>query len=407
MPRDPSAAAPLRVGLLGLGTVGREVARGLLERGPELAAVAGGREMRLAAVGVRDPGRDRGLRLPREVRRTDDLASLVTSSAVDVVVELVGGLEPAGELVVAALDAGKSVVTANKALLARRGAALEAHARRVGATMRFEAAVAGGVPILGPLAADLAANRWDSVSGIVNGTTNFILTAMAEEGWAYADALRQAQAAGLAEADPRADVEGLDAADKLAILARLAFGAWPDVAAIRRAPPTTEGDGAPGITGVTSEVIEAAADLGLVIKLIAQARRGRAGSLEASVLPTAVPVDSALGRAEGVTNLVVLQGEPLGRLTMRGPGAGGLPTSSAVLGDLVAVARDQGSTWAGLAPAEALPAAAVRDGLAGARRWLGPEAGSTERLAPRTLAAERRRLAAAGQAGTLYPVEEG
>ena len=411
MPRQTLASAPLRVALLGLGTVGREVARGLLERGTELAAAADGRELRLAAVGVRDPGRERGLRLPTDVRRTDDLSGLVTDRGVDVVVELLGGQEPAGELVVAALDAGKAVVTANKALLARRGAALEAHARRVAAPLRFEAAVAGGVPILGPLAADLAANHWTSVAGIVNGTTNFILTAMTDEGWAYVDALRQAQEAGLAEADPRADVAGHDAADKLAILARLAFGAWPEVAAIRRAPPATRGDGLPGITGVTPQVIEAAADLGLVIKLVAQARRGRAGTLEASVLPTALPADSALGRAEGVTNLVVLQGQPIGRLTMRGPGAGGEPTSSAVLGDLLAIARGAGSTWAGLAPAEALPSGAVRDGLAGERRWLTAEApgsggsGGAEPGEPRTLAAERRRLAAAGWEGTLYPIE--
>jgi homoserine dehydrogenase len=411
VPAHPHPSAPLRVALLGLGTVGRDVARGLLERGADLAAAADGRELRLAAVGVRDPGRDRGLRLPHEVRRTEDLASLVASPRVDVVVELLGGLEPAGELVVAALDAGKAVVTANKALLGRRGAALEAHARRVAAPLRFEAAVAGGVPILGPLAADLAANRWTSVAGIVNGTTNFILTAMADEGWAYADALQQAQAAGLAEADPRADVEGHDAADKLAILARLAFGAWPEVAAIRRAPPATRGDGLPGITGVTPEVIESAADLGLVIKLLAQARHDRAGALRASVLPTAVPGDSALGRANGVTNLVVLQGQPIGRLTMRGPGAGGQPTSSAVLGDLLAIARGAGSTWAGLARAEALLPGAVRDGLDGPRRWLTSEApgaegaGGVEAGEPRTLAAERHRLAAAGWQGTLYPVE--
>ncbi|MGZ6272333.1 MAG: homoserine dehydrogenase, partial [Candidatus Limnocylindrales bacterium] len=318
MPRPASPASPLRIALLGLGTVGLEVARGLLERAGDLAAAAGGRELTLEAVAVRDPGRDRGLALPRAVRRSADLAAVVTDPAVDVVVELLGGLEPAGELIVAALDAGKAVVTANKALLARRGAALEAHARRTGMALRFEAAVAGGVPILAPLAGDLAANRWTSVSGIVNGTTNFILTAMTDEGWSYADALHQAQAAGLAEADPRWDVEALDAADKLAILARLAFGAWPDVTAIRRAPPAVSGDGPPGIAGVTPEIIEVAADLGLVIKLIAQARRGVRGGLVVSVLPTAVSADSALGRAEGVTNLVVLQGEPIGRCTMRG-----------------------------------------------------------------------------------------
>jgi homoserine dehydrogenase len=406
MARPASPASPLRIALLGLGTVGLEVARGLLERAGDLAAAAGGRELTLDAVAVRDVGRDRGLALPRAVRRSADLAAVVTDPAVDVVVELLGGLEPAGALIVAALDAGKAVVTANKALLARRGAALEAHARRTGMALRFEAAVAGGVPILAPLAGDLAANRWTSVSGIVNGTTNFILTAMTDEGWSYVDALHQAQAAGLAEADPRTDVEALDAADKVAILARLAFGAWPDVTAIRRAPPAVSGDGPPGITGVTPEIIEVAADLGLVIKLIAQARRGVRGGLVGSVLPTAVSADSALGRAEGVTNLVVLQGEPIGRCTMRGPGAGGIPTSSAVLGDLLAVARGVGSTWAGLPPADALPASSVRDGLDGERRWLIAETpGGGDSTEPRTLRELRRVLGTAGWQGTIYPLE--
>ena len=232
-------------------------------------------------MGVREPRRDRGLPLPPAVHLTDDLAAVATGRAapVDVVVELLGGVEPAGELVAAALDAGAAVVTANKALLARRGAALEGHVRRLGGTLRFEAAVGGGLPILGPLGRDLAADRWQAVTGILNGTCNDILCRMDLRGTSYADALAEAQAAGYAEADPSGDVEGRDAADKLAILIRFAFGAWPDVTAIRRAPPALDGDGAPGITGVTGALLEVARREGLVIRLVAHAERAPGGEV--------------------------------------------------------------------------------------------------------------------------------
>lgn len=345
MPRVPGSA-PLRIALLGLGTVGREVAKGLIERADHLE-VAAGRPLRLTAVGVRDPQRDRGLRMADGVTLTDDLEGLATAGEADVVVELLGGQEPAGRLVRAALESGRAVVTANKALLARHGVELEACSRSRSAPLRFEAAVAGGVPLLAPLARDLAANQWSQLAGIVNGTTNHILTAMTEQRRAYPDVLADAQARGYAEADPSGDVEGRDAADKLTLLCRLAFGAWVDVDGIPRALP---GSSQPGITGITAGEIAEAAGQGLVLKLIAAASR-RDGHLAASVRPTAVAAASPLGSTGGVTNMVVLWGEPIGELRLAGPGAGGAATSSAVLGDLLAIARGEGSTWAALPPA--------------------------------------------------------
>src|SRR6185436_4714199 len=235
------------------------------------------------------------------------------------------------------------------------------------AAFRFEAAVAGGIPILAPLAADLAGNDIIRVRGIVNGTTNYVLTAMAQDGQPYDEVLRDAQEQGYAEADPSGDVEGDDAANKLVILARLAFGRWLAPDSVGRRPPTARGMGRPGITGVTDQEMEGAAALGLTIKLLATASR-RDGDVEAAVIPTAVPSDSPFGWTDGVTNRIEIEAEPLGTIRVAGPGAGGAATSSAVLGDLVAVARGVGSTWAGLPPAGA-PASAAVDGLDVARHW--------------------------------------
>jgi homoserine dehydrogenase len=269
-----------------------------------------------------------------------------------VVVELMGGDEPARTLVAAALGAGKAVVTANKHVVAHHGPELERVARRCDSTLRFEAAVGGGIPVLGPLALDLAADRIARVRGIVNGTTNYMLTAMAREGRAYAEVLADAQARGYAEADPTADVEGLDAVNKLVILARLAFGQWIDPEAVANRPGTTSGGpGAPGITGVSAEDVAQLAAEGRTIRLIATARVAEDGALEASVVPTAVPSGSPFGRCDGVLNRVEIDASPVGRVAFEGPGAGGAATSSAVLGDLVAIARGVGSTWAGLASA--------------------------------------------------------
>jgi homoserine dehydrogenase len=346
----PMTAAPLRVALLGAGTVGGEVVRAFAERHDRLAP-DGGRRLELVGIAVRDvdAARDRGL--PADLL-TDAPAHLVADPDTDIVIELLGGDEPAHTLVRAALGAGKSVVTANKHIVAHHGPELESIARRTGAALRFEAAVGGGIPILGPLAGELAANEVIEIKGIVNGTMNYILTAMVDDGRGYAEMLEAAQAAGYAEADPSGDVEGHDAVNKLVILVRLAFGVWHDPADVAITAADGPGDGRPGITGIATADLAAAAAAAKVIKLIASARRDEDGRIVASVLPTLVSVDSALGRTAGVLNRIEIEAVPVGRVAFDGPGAGGPATSSAVLGDLLAIARGLGSTWAALPPAE-------------------------------------------------------
>jgi len=414
---------PLRVALLGLGTVARPVAAHLVDPGWRQALVERGiTPPELVAVGVRDPERARGVTLPELVRRTDDLAALAGDPEVDVVVELIGGTEVAAFVVREAIEAGKAVVTANKALLAAQGAMLETAARASGARVRFEAAVGGGIPILGPLTTDLAANVIAAVRGIVNGTTNHVLSAMARDARSYPDVLAEAQARGYAEADPTADVEGDDAVHKLAVLVRLAFGAWPDPRAIRKATVQTTGDAPPGITGVRSVDLSGAARLGLAIKLVARAQRDTEGIVRAAVTPMAVRATSPLGTSDGVSNLIEVVADPVGRVSFRGPGAGGPATASAVLGDLLALARGRGSTWDGLMPAPPaqLP---VADELAAEHSWLfvTPDAvvahglGELEQqvlardddavvVRPMTLGGIRARLEALGVETTLYPV---
>ena len=282
--------APLRIAVLGAGTVGREVVRGLVEHPDRLCAVDGA-PMVLTGVALRDLGRARASGIPPELL-TDAPAHLVADPETDVIVELMGGDEPARTLIAAALGAGKPVVTANKHVVAHHGPELEAVARRAGVAFRFEAAVAGGIPVLGPLASDLAGNEVTRVRGIVNGTTNFILSAMAQDGRPYADVLADAQARGYAEADPAGDVEGDDAVNKLVILARLAFGSWLDPASVGRRPPTVRGWGLPGIVGVTDVEIDAARRVGLSIRMLATSVRNDAG-IAAAVLPTAVPAHGA------------------------------------------------------------------------------------------------------------------
>jgi homoserine dehydrogenase len=358
--------APLRVAVLGAGTVGREVVRGLLDRADSLCADDGA-PLVLTGVACRDLAMARAAGIPAELL-TDAPAHLVADSATDVIVELMGGDEPARTLISAALGAGKPVVTANKHVVAHHGPDLEAIARRAGVAFRFEAAVAGGIPVLGPLASDLAANEVTRVRGIVNGTTNFILSAMARDRRSYAEVLADAQARGYAETDPAGDVQGDDAVNKLVILARLAFGAWLDPTSVGRRPPTVRGWGQPGIVGVTDGELEAASRVGWTIKLLATATRAGDG-IPAAVLATAVPIDGSFGRTHGVTNRIELAATPLGTVELSGPGAGGEATSSAVLGDLVAVARGLSSTWAGLAPATGA-ATQVGNPLDGERRWL-------------------------------------
>jgi homoserine dehydrogenase len=340
------SGARLRIGVLGAGTVGREVVRALLDRPDDLRA-ADGASLELTAIAVRDVDRAVASGLP--VRLLSDApAHLVADEEIDVIIELLGGDEPAHTLIGAALSMGKSVVTANKHVIAHHGAELEATARRTGAALRFEAAVGGGIPLLGPLATDLAANRVHRVRGIVNGTTNFILSSMTDEAnpLDYATALAEAQRLGYAEADPSGDIEGLDAVNKLVILARLAFDRWLDPASIPTRPEGEDGPAGPGITTVSRADQDDAREVGRIIRLLATASiDDDDGVLSAAALPTALPCDSALGRTAGVRNRVEVDATPVGRVGFDGPGAGGAATSSAVLGDVMAIARGAGSTW--------------------------------------------------------------
>ena len=375
----------LRVGLLGAGTVGREVVRAFAERADRLV-VDGGPRLVLAAIAVRDLERATAGGIEPGLL-TDAPAHLVASTETDVVVELMGGDEPARTLIAGALEAGKAVVTANKHVLAHHGPALEGIARRRSASLRFEAAVGGGIPVLGPLAAELSSNRPTHVRGIVNGTTNVILSAMADRGRAdgpvtYEQALAAAQAAGYAEADPTADLSGADAANKLSILARLAFGTWLDPESIDTTPSAVDGGhtGGRGITAVDARLVAGAAALDLAIKLVADARRPAPGDLiVATVLPTGVPLADPLARVNGATNRIEVRADPIGSIAFSGPGAGGAATASAVLGDLLAIARGLGSTWAGLPEPSSAAATGVDDEAAAADRgWLAVVAGRAE-----------------------------
>jgi homoserine dehydrogenase len=339
------SGARLRVAVLGAGTVGREVIRALLVEAGELRR-ADGATIELTAIAVRDVDRATRAGWPAALL-SDAPAHQVADEEIDVIVELMGGDEPAHTLIAAALSMGKHVVTANKHVIAHHGPELEAIARRTGAALRFEAAVGGGIPVLGPLAGDLAANRVGRVRGIVNGTTNFILTAMTDDAHPldYAAALAEAQRLGYAEADPSGDVEGHDAANKLVILARLAFDRWLDPGAIPTRPDGADGPAGPGITTVSLADQADARRADRIIRLLATASRDAEGGIAAAVLPTVLPLGSALGRTTGVRNRIEIDATPVGRVGFDGPGAGGLTTSSAVLGDLLAVARGEGSTW--------------------------------------------------------------
>ena len=317
------ATNPLQVGLAGLGTVGTSVAQLLVANRDAIAARAG-RPIDLVRVASRTPKPEIDL----GGAAFDTSLDTLRAADVDVVVELIGGDSVAKTVVETALQAGKHVVTANKALLAACGDDLFAAASRRGLSMGFEASVAGGIPIVNAVRTGLASNRIDALAGIVNGTSNYILTAMEEDGWSFGEALAQAQRLGYAEADPTFDVEGVDAAQKLAVLAALAFDTCIDSAGV-----ATE-----GISNVDIEDIRYARELGFSIKHLGLARL-REGGVEARVHPALVPESLLIAKVSGVMNAVMAHGNAVGTTMFMGPGAGGMPTASAVVADLVELAR--------------------------------------------------------------------
>ena len=335
----------MRVALLGCGTVGGEVVRLLGEQAADLAARVG-EPLELAGIAVRRPARHPDV--PASLLTTD-AAALVERPDVDVVVEVIGGIEPARTLLLAAMKAGKSVVTANKALLAEDGATLHAAAREAGVDLYFEASVGGAIPLLRPLRESLAGDRISRVVGIVNGTTNYVLSQMDATGAGFAEALAEATALGYAEADPTADIDGFDAASKAAILAGLAFHTRVAAADVHRE----------GISGVTAADIASAKAMGCTVKLLAICDRiddvagsdggaggagggaGGAESVGVRVHPAMIPRTHPLAAVGDAFNAVFVSGDAAGDLMFYGRGAGGAPTASAVLGDLVAVARNR------------------------------------------------------------------
>ncbi len=318
----------LRVALLGAGAVGSQVAALLRQHADELADRAGAR-LELAGIAVRNPDAPRDADLPRELFTTD-AETLILGA--DIVIELMGGIEPARTSLLQAIGSGADVVTANKALLATHGPEIFEAADQVGAQVYYEAAAAGAIPIIRPLRDSLAGDRVQRIMGIVNGTTNYILDRMDTEGADFGEVLAQAQALGYAEADPTADIEGYDAAQKAAILASLAFHTSVPLEAVHRE----------GITAIDKPMMDAARKAGYVIKLLAVCERVSNGSGEAisvRVYPALVPREHPLASVHGANNAVFVQAEAAGNLMFYGAGAGGVQTASAVLGDVVSAAR--------------------------------------------------------------------
>lgn len=319
------------VAVLGLGNVGTEVVRIIEESAADLEARIGA-PLELRGVGVRRVAKDRGVPVGM---LTDDIDALVSRDDVDIVVELMGPVEPARKAIMAALERGKSVVTANKALMAQSTGELAQAAEKARVDLYFEAAVAGAIPVIRPLTQSLAGDSVLRVAGIVNGTTNYILSAMNDTGASYEDALADASALGYAEADPTADVEGYDAAAKAAILASIAFHTRVTADDVYRE----------GITKVSAADFESAKALGCNIKLLAICERLTSGKgkqrVSARVYPALVPLDHPLASVNGAFNAVVVEAEAAGRLMFYGQGAGGAPTASAVMGDLVMAARNR------------------------------------------------------------------
>ncbi len=344
------------IGILGAGIVGGTLAAKLIEEADAIEAKSG-LVLDVVKVGVRNLGKERPFDLPSD-RITDNPEEVVDHPDVQLVVELMGGLEPAGSLVKRSLEAGKPVVTANKELVAAHGLELNGLAHDQGVAFLYEAAVGGGIPIIRPLSQSLAGEKLTRVLGIVNGTTNFILTKMSEEGAAYEDVLAEAQALGYAEADPTADVGGGDAAAKAAILASLAFGAW------------IPGDDVPrtGIDGIAVEDLLRADDLGYAVKLLAIAEEYEEG-IAVRVKPTLVPHDHPLASVRGAQNAIFVEGPAIGELLFSGPGAGGDPTATAVLGDVIDAARELLAGAQVTPPVRFQPSKTLADGQIATRRY--------------------------------------
>ncbi|MFF5444995.1 homoserine dehydrogenase [Streptomyces sp. NPDC012888] len=320
---------PLKVALLGCGVVGSEVARIMTTHADDLTARIGA-PVELAGVAVRRPSKVRENIDPALI--TTDATALVKRGDIDVVIEVIGGIEPAKTLITTAFEHGASVVSANKALLAQDGAALHAAADQAGLDLYYEAAVAGAIPLIRPLRESLAGDKINRVMGIVNGTTNFILDKMDTTGAGYQEALDEATALGYAEADPTADVEGYDAAAKAAILAGIAFHTRVRLDDVHRE----------GMTEVSAADFASAKRMGCTIKLLAICERAAdGGSVTARVHPAMIPLSHPLASVREAYNAVFVEAEAAGRLMFYGPGAGGSPTASAVLGDLVAVCRNK------------------------------------------------------------------
>ncbi|MFH9010067.1 homoserine dehydrogenase [Streptomyces sp. NPDC017943] len=342
---------PLKVALLGCGVVGSEVARIMTTHADDLTARIGA-PVELAGVAVRRPDRVREGIDPALI--TTDATALVKRGDIDVVVEVIGGIEPARALITTAFEHGASVVSANKALLAQDGAALHAVAEQHGKDLYYEAAVAGAIPLIRPLRESLAGDKINRVMGIVNGTTNFILDKMDSTGAGYQEALDEATALGYAEADPTADVEGFDAAAKAAILAGIAFHTRVRLDDVYRE----------GMTEVTAADFASAKEMGCTIKLLAICERaGDGASVTARVHPAMIPLSHPLASVRGAYNAVFVESDAAGQLMFYGPGAGGSPTASAVLGDLVAVCRNRigGATGPGESAYAALPVSPMGD----------------------------------------------
>ncbi|MEI4488092.1 homoserine dehydrogenase [Frigidibacter sp. MR17.14] len=344
---------PLRLGIAGLGTVGIGVVK-IVQRHADLIAKRAGRPVEITAVSARDPNKDRGVDLSAYAWETDPVA-LARRGDIDVFIEVMGGHDgPAKAATEAAIAAGHDVVSANKALLAHSGQALAEAAEAAGAVIRFEAAVAGGIPVIKALTEGLAANRITRVMGVMNGTCNYILTRMESAGLPYETVFEEARALGYLEADPTLDIGGIDAGHKLSLLAAIAFGTKVSFDAVALE----------GIDRISIDDIRRAGDMGYRIKLLGVAQQTGRG-LEQRMSPCLVPADSPLGQLQGGTNMVVLEGDSVGQIVLRGAGAGEGPTASAVMADVIEIARgSRMSTFGQPATSLSQPVAANASGAA-------------------------------------------